>query len=162
MTLDSTHEQPLAADLYRELVLDHAKSPRNFRCLEKATHQATGINPLCGDKLHVYALVDAENRLRDLSFEGSGCAISIASASLLTQSVEDVPLPEAARSAAALIAALRRDANANVEESDIINWQQLRALEGVRAHPSRIKCATLAWQTLNVALSNSAAVTTTE
>ena len=162
MTTAKTDNQAPTQDLYRDLVLDHAKTPRNFRHLENATHKATGINALCGDKLHIYAVVDAEGRLHDLSFEGSGCAISIASASLLTESLTDLNLTEATQSAEALMRALGNEDAASAATHDIVNWSQLRALEGVRAHPSRVKCATLAWQTLSVALSQSATVTTTE
>lgn len=148
-------------DLYRDLILDHAKSPRNFRVLESCTHHATGINPLCGDKLHVYVQVGTDTTLTDVSFEGSGCAISIASASLLTESLRQIPLDQANATIANLLARLNTGEMPTAKQP-AVDFENLRALEGVREHPARIKCATLAWQTLQAALSNNDAPTTTE
>jgi len=82
-------------DLYRHTILDHARQPRNFGRLENATHTAEGINPLCGDKLRLYLCVDSRDQIIDVGFEGSGCAISVASASLLTEAVSDLSIAEA-------------------------------------------------------------------
>jgi nitrogen fixation protein NifU and related proteins len=143
-------------DLYRELILDHAKKPRHFGRLESATHTAEGINPLCGDKLRMYFMIDADNRISDARFEGSGCAISVASASLLTETVIGLDTARALEFFATMVDRLAGRAVTNgqndtpaIDEADL---GKLRALEGVKEYPSRVKCATLAWHALNSAL----------
>lgn len=138
-------------ELYRELILDHARSPRNFGKPESVTHSADGINPLCGDKLHLYVHVDNAERIDDIRFEGAGCAISMASASLLTETLAGLETQAALAYSAAFTAKLtgitgQQEALADVELG------KLRALEGVREFPSRVKCATLAWHALRAAL----------
>ena len=148
-------------ELYRELILDHARNPRHFGKLDCPTHSADGINPLCGDKLKLYLDVDDDGRIRDASFEGTGCAISVASASLLTESVIGLELSEALEFSAAFTDELTRsDANGTHEAT--IDLGKLRALEGVREFPSRVKCATLAWHALNSALHGDGTTATTE
>ena len=144
-------------ELYRELILDHAKNPRHFGSLDDATHTAEGINPLCGDKLRIYFTVDEDERIRDARFEGSGCAISVASASLLTDTVIGLSVDRALAYFRAMVERLarRRDESGNGESPGDIDLGKLRALEGVREFPSRVKCATLAWHALNSALSSS-------
>ncbi len=145
--------------LYRELVLDHARSPRNFGKLEEATHSAEGINPLCGDKLHLYLAVDADGRIANSAFEGSGCAISIASASLMTETVRNLSRDDADRYYEAMTSRLTdgpADSDADVD------LERLKALDGVRQYPARVKCATLAWHALHAALNGSANPATTE
>jgi nitrogen fixation NifU-like protein len=132
-------------ELYRELILDHAKSPRHFGKLENATHRAQGINPLCGDKLTLYLALDDGN-IQDAAFEGSGCAISVASASLLTEAVINKPVDEALDFFNALTSRLTGG------EMSKIDLGKLKALEGVREFPSRVKCATLAWHALHSAI----------
>lgn len=151
-------------DLYRELILDHAKKPRHFGKLEGATHTAEGINPLCGDKLRMYFSVDADNRISDARFEGSGCAISVASASLLTETVIGLHTDRALEFFAAMVSRLAgRPANeAESGAIDDIDLGKLRALEGVREFPSRVKCATLAWHALSSALRQDAQPVSTE
>lgn len=140
-------------DLYRELILDHAKSPRHFGKLENATHVAQGINPLCGDKLQMYFSVDADNKISDARFEGSGCAISVASASLLTETVIGLDTERALQFFAAMVRRLSgRENQKHDPDVDDIDLGKLRALEGVKEYPSRVKCATLAWHALNSAL----------
>lgn len=146
-------------DLYRELVLDHSRNPRHFGRLAGATHSADGINPLCGDKLKLYLRVDEKGLIEASAFEGSGCAISVASASLLTEAVTGLPIDEA--DACATIVANRLDAGAT-NPGLSPRLQNLKALDGVRAYPSRIKCATLAWSALHSALNNNPAPATTE
>ena len=148
-------------DLYRELILEHARKPRNFRRLPDATHAAEGINPLCGDKLHVYLRVDADDHLADVGFEGTGCAISIASASLLTETVAGLSVADAD---ACFDVITRRLGGANDASHSMpgVDLAKLRALDGVREHPTRVKCATLAWHALHAALSHSPATATTE
>lgn len=148
-------------DLYRELILDHARKPRNFKRIEDATHTAQGVNPLCGDKLRLYINVDSNNEIADIGFEGSGCAISMASASLLTETVSKLSINEADSCFQSVIQRLTHAATAIAEpKSDALT--KLKALDGVRSHPSRIRCATLPWQALHAALNQSPTIATTE
>src|SRR5207249_12312617 len=128
------------ADLYQELIVDHSRRPRNFRRLEDATHQAEGFNPLCGDKLRVY--VDLKDDvLHDVTFEGEGCAISKASASLMTESVKGKSRAEAEK----MFARFRALATGAGDGSDL---GKLAVFAGLRGFPARVKCATLVWHTL--------------
>lgn len=147
-------------DLYRELILDHARSPRHFGRPGNYTHCAEGINPLCGDKLRLYLLLDDEE-IRDIGFEGAGCAISMASASLLADTVGGMSKAAALDYSAAFNARLAGDATAQATQS-AIDFGKLRALEGVREFPSRVKCATLAWHALRAALNTDPHAITTE
>ena len=144
------HSQEELRDLYRELILDHARSPRHFGKLEGATHSAEGINPLCGDKLKMYFSIDEDNQISDAKFEGSGCAISVASASLLTDTVIGMRSDVALDYFTELVARLSGQP-VNTGQSDI-DLGKLLALEGVKEFPSRVKCATLAWHALNSAI----------
>jgi nitrogen fixation NifU-like protein len=132
-------------ELYRDLILDHARSPRHFGRLPEVTHSADGVNPLCGDKLKLYLQIDSESRISEAAFEGSGCAISVASASLLTDTIIGMKQAEALEFAQALVGALTG------HETEI-ELGKLRALQGVREFPSRVKCATLAWHAMKSAL----------
>ena len=136
-------------DLYRELILDHAKKPRHFGKLDGATHTAQGINPLCGDKLHLYLQLDDSGKICDAKFEGSGCAISVASASLLTDSVIGLDKSDALHRFEEVTSRLTGNPDPASEEVDL---GKLRALEGVRDYPARVKCATLAWHALRNAI----------
>jgi len=147
-------------DLYRELILDHARSPRHFGKLEHTTHSAEGINPLCGDKLKLYLDVDEDDRIRAAAFEGSGCAISVASASLLTDTIVGLESGQAIRFFDAVTAHLTGAASMPMHAP--VDVGKLRALEGVREYPSRVKCATLAWHALRSALQHDATPATTE
>jgi nitrogen fixation NifU-like protein len=151
-------------DLYRELILDHAKKPRHFGKLDGATHVAEGINPLCGDKLRMYFTVDADDKIRDARFEGAGCAISVASASLLTETVIGLDTGRALQFFTAMVRRLagRPDLESDAGIIDDIDLGKLRALEGVKEFPSRVKCATLAWHALNSALRQDAQQVSTE
>jgi nitrogen fixation NifU-like protein len=150
-------------ELYRELILDHARSPRHFGKLPDATHSAEGINPLCGDKLKMYFRIDPDNRISEACFEGSGCAISVASASLLMDTVIGLNTDDALRYFSTLVDRLAGKESANNDDPDTgINLGKLRALEGVREFPSRVKCATLAWHALNSAIHHDARPATTE
>ena len=148
-------------ELYRELILDHARSPRHFCKLADATHTAEGINPLCGDKLKMYFQIDADNCISDARFEGSGCAISVASASLLTDTVIGLKTQDALRYFSALVDRLAGRVTADDDDSGI-NLGKLRALEGVKEFPSRVKCATLAWHALNSAIHRESQAASTE
>ena len=134
-------------DLYRDVIVDHNRSPRNFRKIENATHVQEGFNPLCGDKLTVYLKLSG-NTIDDLSFEGSGCAISVASASLMSQQLKGKTIGEAEEMFEQMHALLTRD-DADI---DFESLGKLAALSGVREYPSRVKCATLCWHTLKNAL----------
>ena len=150
-------------ELYRELILDHARSPRHFGKLPDATHSAEGINPLCGDKLKMYFRIDADDRISDACFEGSGCAISVASASLLMDTVIGLNTDDALKYFSALVERLAGRQSAENDEADTdINLGKLRALEGVKEFPSRVKCATLAWHALNSAIQREAEPASTE
>ena len=144
-------------DLYRELILDHARSPRHFGRLDDPTHSAAGVNPLCGDKLEVFLQIDDGGRIVDARFEGSGCAISVASASLLTEAVTGLTTGEAVSRFSSVVAALT-----GRESSDPANLGKLAALLGVREFPSRVKCATLSWHALHAAINRTPEPATTE
>ena len=150
-------------ELYRELILDHARSPRHFGQLPSATHTAEGVNPLCGDKLKLYVCITDENRVSDARFEGTGCAISVASASLMTDTIIGMRTDDALEFFHALVGRLSGAASANGQSaSDSVELGKLRALEGVREFPSRVKCATLAWHAFNSAISHSGSTASTE
>ena len=142
-------------ELYRELILDHAKAPRHFGKLDGATHQAEGINPLCGDKLKLYLHLGESGVIDDVAFEGSGCAISVASASLLTEAVLGQPVKSALQQSANIVQSLTGDGMDD-------QLGKLAALQGVREFPARVKCATLAWRALDAAINNDHQPATTE
>jgi nitrogen fixation NifU-like protein len=134
-------------DLYQEMVLEHARSPRNHREMTPPCRHAAGHNPLCGDKLDVYVKLDASGaRIEDLSFRGQGCAISQASASLMTEALQGKSVPEALALGDAVHELMTQD-DATAE-----GLGKLIVFQGVRAFPLRVKCATLAWHTLRAAL----------
>ena len=136
-------------DLYQEVILDHNKRPRNFGPLDGATHVALGHNPLCGDRLRLAVRLDGD-RIADIRFEGSGCAISKASASLMTESVKGHTIEEADALFEEFHAMLTRGAGAPPDE----RIGKLAVLSGVSEFPVRVKCATLAWHTVHAALEN--------
>jgi nitrogen fixation NifU-like protein len=142
-------------DLYQEVILDHNKRPHNFRMIEDGV-RAEGYNPLCGDRLTVYLKIE-DDRIKDAAFQGSGCAISKASASLMTDSVKGKTLDEAGelfRRFHLMITA--------APEDPVADLGKLSVLAGVRQFPIRVKCASLAWHTLNSALENRNDVVSTE
>lgn len=141
------------ADLYRDVIVDHNRSPRNRGRLSVATHHADGDNPLCGDRLHLDVEV-AGDVIRDLRFEGAGCAISTASASLMSEAVKGKTRAEAADLFGAVHRMLTADAG------DAARLGKLAALAGVREFPARVKCASLCWHTLKAALDREAAIST--
>jgi len=147
-------------ELYRELILEHARNPRHFGKLDNATHCAEGINPLCGDKLRLYLRVNDDQSIDAAGFEGSGCAISVASASLLTDLIIGLPSSAAQDYFTAVTQRLTNPTNAAGPGS--INLGKLKALDGVREYPSRVKCATLAWHAMNSALNNQSTPVSTE
>lgn len=142
-------------DLYQEVIFDHNRRPRNFGKLADANRKAEGHNPLCGDNVTVYLKVE-DGIVADLSFEGQGCAISTASASLMTEAVKGKRIEEAEQLFNAFHASL---VDADVQPEDL---GKLEALAGVKEFPMRVKCATLAWHTLHNALAGNAEAATTE
>lgn len=137
-------------ELYQEAILDHNRKPRNFRKLEGANRTAEGYNPLCGDKVKIYLRVENE-QVSDVSFEGSGCAISVASASMMTESVKGRTLATVPRLIEKFHALVTAEA---APASDLIELGKLAVFAGVREFPIRVKCATLPWHTLRAALEN--------
>ena len=136
-------------ELYQATILDHNKKPRNFRAIEDADRRADGHNPLCGDKLTVYVALDDDDRVADVAFVGNGCAISTASASLMTESVRGKRVEEVEQAFARFHAMVTSPTDAPVDASAL---GKLAVLAGVREYPARVKCASLAWHTLKAAL----------
>ncbi len=143
-------------DLYQEVILDHNKNPRNFREIEAATQTADGNNPLCGDALRVYVEME-DDRVKDVAFKGSGCAISKASASMMTQAVKG----KSKAQADALFDEFHRmvigELDADEEENSL---GRLKIFAGVLEFPARVKCASLSWHTLHAALSGETEIST--
>ena len=146
-------------DLYQEVIFDHNRSPRNFGLLEHPTHQAHGVNPLCGDELTVSLVLDKDGMIEDLRFQGRGCAISTASASIMTETLKGLFVPEADRYFDAFHAMATGQ---TPSQTDLPALTKLEVLSGVRDYPARVKCATLAWHTFRSALHNASASVTTE
>ncbi len=142
-------------DLYQETILDHSKRPRNFHGMADANRRAEGYNPLCGDKLRLYLKVE-NDVVQDASFEGSGCAISTASASLMTESLKGKTREDALKLLDKFHDLLTTDTEAAKDLGKLVVFC------GVRDYPARVKCATLAWHTLKSALNNTGEVATTE
>ena len=141
-------------ELYRSVILDHARDPRNFRRIEDPTHTAQGINSLCGDKLELYLSVHGDT-IDDVCFDGCGCAISLASASMMSERV-------IGKSVAGALGDIELVSQSLNGESAGTLPGNLEALKGVREYPSRVKCATLAWHALGAAITNNGTVATTE
>lgn len=134
------------SDLYQEVILDHNKRPRNFRAIEAPSHHAEGYNPLCGDRLKLFVTVE-DDRITDLAFQGSGCAISKASASLMTDALKGLTVADAQNLFERFHRMVTTPPDAPVEDLG-----KLSVFAGVREFPVRIKCASLAWHTLKAAL----------
>ncbi|HTP77935.1 MAG TPA: SUF system NifU family Fe-S cluster assembly protein [Rhizomicrobium sp.] len=136
-------------DLYQEVILDHSRHPRHFGKLEHATNTAQGYNPLCGDRVTIYLTVDKDDRIADVRFEGKGCAISQASASLMTDLIVGKTVSEAERLMAGFLSLVKGE---TVEGLSAGDRETLDVMAGVSAFPMRVKCATLAWHTMKSAL----------
>jgi nitrogen fixation NifU-like protein len=141
-------------DLYQEVILDHNRRPRNFHAIADASHVAEGYNPLCGDRLTLYLKVEGE-LISDVGFEGSGCAISKASASLMTDALKGQTVPEARR----LFERFHRMVTTPPDQA-VEDLGKLSVLAGVREFPVRVKCASLAWHTFKAAMDREQRVTT--
>ena len=141
-------------ELYQEIILDHGKNPRNLRKTTNFNKDAKGHNPLCGDKVHVYLKLDEDKKVQDISFEGQGCAISMASASIMTDLVKGKEEHE--------VKEIVKDFLEMIKEKDKLNNKilgdnektKLMCLSGVKKYPMRVKCATLSWHTLTSAIDN--------
>ena len=144
-------------ELYQEVILDHNKAPRNFRALDGADRHADGYNPLCGDRLAVYVNLDGDT-ITDVSFVGSGCAISKASASLMTDAIKGKSLADARR----LFERFHAMVTDDTASSDPDHLGKLAVFAGVRDYPTRVKCASLAWHTLRAAFDDRHEIVTTE
>lgn len=144
-------------DLYQEVIIDHNRNPRNFRVIEHPSHQAEGYNPLCGDRLTLYLQVDKDGVIQDASFQGVGCAISVASASMMTDYLRGKSVPEAKRLFEKFHAVVTEDMPP--EDAEL---GKLIALAGVKDFPARVKCATLCWHTMQAALNGDESPAKTE
>ncbi|MCX7011997.1 MAG: SUF system NifU family Fe-S cluster assembly protein [Candidatus Sumerlaeota bacterium] len=151
---------PELREIYQEVILDHNKNPRNRRCPPEANRIAVGHNPLCGDKITLYLLVE-DGVIRDVGYEGSGCAISTASASMMSEAVKGKTVEEA-EALFCRFHALMMACPQGAENGRRVELGKLRAFAGVREFPIRVKCATLAWHTLEAALKNSGETVSTE
>ncbi|MBA3535536.1 MAG: SUF system NifU family Fe-S cluster assembly protein [Tatlockia sp.] len=143
-------------ELYQEMIIDHNRNPRNHHDMADSTTQANGFNRLCGDKLTVYLKIEG-TKISDLSFLGQGCAISQASASLMTEALVGKTIEEAHELFSRFHIMLTSD-----EESGLTDSDKLTVLAGVKAYPARVKCATLAWHTMEAALNKEATIVSTE
>ena len=148
MTTNGVPQEVKLSELYQEVILDHNRNPRNFMKLEGATAMARGINPLCGDHFDIYVLQE-KGAVKKVTFEGDGCAISKASASLMTQAVEGKSEKEASVLKDHFISLLTDSSTASQHREGV---GKLKFFEGVRNFPIRVKCATLAWRALEEAL----------
>ena len=142
-------------ELYQEIILDHGKNPRNLRKTENFNKDAKGHNPLCGDKVHIYLKLNENKKIEDISFEGQGCAISMASASIMTDLVkgkEEFEVKEIVNDFLDMIKE-KDQLNSNILNED--DKTKLMCLSGVKQYPMRVKCATLSWHTLTSAIDKS-------
>jgi nitrogen fixation NifU-like protein len=146
-------------DLYQEVIVDHNRNPRNFGKLENPDRVAEGFNPLCGDHLNLYVKLD-KDKITDLSFDGSGCAISVASASLMTDALKGKSLADAEKTFNEFHHLVTDNKPHDADEIDRLG--KLAALLGVKDYPARVKCATLCWHTLHSALEGDTTPVSTE
>ena len=138
--------------LYQDIILEHGKSPRNFGKCEKYTHKAKGHNPLCGDQVQVYLKLNNEQTVEDLTFEGSGCAISIASTSIMTELVKGKSSEIAKKIVYDFLNMIKNTSEIKSNDLDEDQKTKIMSLSGVKQYPMRVKCATLAWHTLTSAI----------
>ena len=149
-------------DLYQEIILDHGKNPRNLRKTENFNKDAKGHNPLCGDKVHIFLKIDENKNISDISFEGSGCAISMASASIMTDLMKEKKEKEVKELVEDFLQMIKESPEMKTKIISENEKTILMSLSGVKQYPMRVKCATLAWHTLTSAMSNSQEETNTE
>ena len=144
-------------ELYQEIILDHSRHPRHFGALAGANHVAEGHNPLCGDRVKVYLKVDADERIADVAFEGKGCAISVASASLMSEMLNGRTVAEAEELMGGFLHLVKGEDALSLAGDD---RERLEVMAGVSAFPMRVKCATLAWHAMKAALGGETAART--
>ena len=149
-------------ELYQEIILDHGKNPRNLRKTENFNKDAKGHNPLCGDKVHVFLKIDENKNISDISFEGSGCAISMASASIMTDLMKEKKEKEVKELVEDFLQMIKESPEMKTKIITENEKTKLMSLSGVKQYPMRVKCATLAWHTLKSAMNNSQEETNTE
>ena len=140
--------------LYQDIILEHGKSPRNLGKCEGYSHEAKGYNPLCGDKVHVYLKSDNEKKVESLTFEGEGCAISLASASIMTELIKGKSFEETKEIMDAFLNMIKNTSEIQSNHLDEDQKTKLMSLSGVKQFPMRVKCATLSWHTLVSAIEN--------
>ena len=144
-------------ELYQEIILEHGKNPRNLRKTENFNKDAKGHNPLCGDKVHIYLKLNENKKVEDISFEGQGCAISMASASIMTDLVRGKEEYEVKEIVNDFLEMIKEKDKLNNKILDEDEKTKLMCLSGVKNYPMRVKCATLSWHTLTSAINNSQA-----
>ena len=149
-------------DLYQEIILDHGKNPRNLRKTENFNKDAKGHNPLCGDKVHIFLKIDENKNISDISFEGSGCAISMASASIMTDLMKEKKEKEVKELVEDFLQMIKESPEMKTKIISENEKTKLMSLSGVKQYPMRVKCATLAWHTLTSAMNNFEEETNTE
>ena len=142
-------------ELYQEIILDHGKNPRNLRKVENFNKDAKGHNPLCGDKVHIFLKLNENKKIEDISFAGSGCAISMASASIMTDLLKKKEEIEAKNLIKDFLEMIKEKSELGTKILSEDEKTKLMSLSGVKQYPMRVKCATLAWHTLTSAIKNS-------
>ena len=149
-------------ELYQDIILEHGKSPRNFGKCKGHNHEAKGHNPLCGDQVHVYLKMNKDQKVEELTFEGSGCAISIASTSIMTELVKGKSFEVAKKIVNDFLNMIK--SGSEMKSKDLSQDQKLKimSLSGVKQYPMRVKCATLSWHTLISAMENKKVEVNTE
>ena len=142
-------------ELYQEIILDHGKNPRNLRKTDNFNKDARGYNPLCGDKVHIYLKLNENKKIEDISFEGQGCAISMASASIMTGLVKGKEENEVKEIVKDFLEMIKEKENLETKLLEKDEKTKLMCLSGVKQYPMRVKCATLSWHTLTSAIDKS-------
>ena len=142
-------------ELYQEIILEHGKNPKNLRKTENFNKDAKGYNPLCGDKVHVYLKLNETKKVEDISFEGTGCAISMASASIMTDLVKGKEEEQVKEIIGDFLEMIKEKSELNSKNLKDDEKTKLMCLSGVKQYPMRVKCATLSWHTLTSAINNS-------
>ena len=149
-------------DLYQEIILDHGKNPRNLKKSDNFNKDAKGHNPLCGDKVHIYLKVDENNKISDIAFEGSGCAISMASASIMTDLMKEKKEVEVKELVDDFLEMIKQNPELKSKILGENEKTKLMCLSGVKQYPMRVKCATLSWHTLTSAIDDFQKIVNTE
>ena len=149
-------------ELYKDIILEHGKSPRNFGKCEKHTHEAKGYNPLCGDQVQIYLKLNNEKKVENITFEGSGCAISIASTSIMTELLKGKSFDVSKKIVNDFLHMIKSGSAMKTKDLDENQKIKIMSLSGVKQYPMRVKCATLSWHTLVSALDGEKAEVNTE